>query len=198
MAITNMGIGLLGEENTVFKRRFRWLFSISDLINGSGFGSVIKYATSQAPGHICKISSRPVLKFNEQEVQHVIETIHLPAKPTWDPISLTLYDLKGDDYLYQWIKAFYDPEEGLVNPAAEDTAFIETNVNIGFPKKLGLLQLLDGHGNEVERWELQGCWPVDINWGLLDFSNSETLDIEIQLRYDRAVLTNLFPNSNTF
>lgn len=199
MAITNMGIGSLGEETAVFKRRFRWIFSISDLGNsGPRTNSIVKYATVNSPGHICKIASRPTMTFNEQEVQHVIETVYLPTKPKWNPINITVYDLKGDDYLYQWMKTFYNPEEGFVNPCTENTAFVVNRpTGIGSPKKIGVLRLLDGHGNLLEAWELQGCWPLEINWGNLDFNSDETLDIEFQLRYDRAVLFNQFPNGGT-
>jgi len=190
MGQSTMDIGRLGSEQAVFKRKFRWLFTVSDYgYAGQGWqsqGNIVSPGTKKNDGHICKISSRPSISFNEQEIQHVIETIYLPAKPTWDSIDVVVYDLKGEDYLYRWIKAFYNPETGQANPAAQDT-YYNTDISIGYPKKIATLELLDGHGNKIEYWILQGCWPVNITWGEVDYSSSETLDINFSLRYDRAV-----------
>jgi len=59
-----------------------------------------------------------------------------------------------------------------------------------YPKRTARIILLDGHGRNIEQWELQACWPIDIDWGELDMSNSDVLDVKFTLRYDRAILIN--------
>ncbi len=181
-----MDIGQLGSEEAVFKRKFRWLFSLNDYEQREDQGDIVKYGDRDTNGHVAKISSRPSLSFNEQAVQHIIETIYLPAKASWDPIDIIVYDLKGEDYLYKWVKEFYNPELGTVNPVSELTTEFSL-ASIKYPKKKGTLRLLDGHGNTIEWWDLQGCWPLNIDWGELDYSSSDTLDVNFSLRYDRAV-----------
>src|ERR1035437_8274110 len=113
-----MDIGRLGSETAVFKRRFRWLFHLSDLGNVGGAGSSDPGAivtSSGNTGHIAKLAARPSMTFNEQEVRHVIETVFLPAKAQWNPIEITVFDVNSESYMYQWLKLFYDPELGIVH-----------------------------------------------------------------------------------
>jgi hypothetical protein len=175
-----MSIGRLGDDSIVFKRKFRWLFFIEDVIKPSTFYN--------KQGHICKITSRPKMRFNEQEIEHTIEKIHIPAKAEWIPMNITVYDLKDDDYLYKWMTVFYDPKKGIVSPSAEQSNI--TGPYVIYPKRTARIILLDGHGRNIEQWELQACWPIDIDWGELDMSNSDVLDVKFTLRYDRAILIN--------
>lgn len=175
----NMDIGRLNDPNVVLKRKFRWVFSIGDL---GGTEHVVTYASSNKNGHICKISSRPVLSFVEQQVQHTIEIINLPGKAEWEPIKVTVYDIAGDSFMYRWLLSFYDPWYGRVSPIAEPIS------NLSKPKKEGNLYLLDGHGKTIERWLIEGCWPRSIDWGDLDYESSEIASITFDLRYDRAIL----------
>lgn len=181
----NMGIGALGSEQAVFKRKFRWAFTIlqeadNPIVTGSTLGISGTTSSPSSGVHFCKIASRPNFTFDEQEVQHVTEKVFLPAKPTWEPVSITVYDLNKNDAIYLWLNQFYIIEKGRIRPVAEP-------IGNTFPKKRSQLLLFDGHGNEIERWEFQGCWPQSINWGELDFSDSGTLDVEFNMRYDRAV-----------
>ena len=80
-----MDIGTLSNRDTVFKRKFRWTFVLAD--REVGTEGVVSYGGSTVSGHICKISSRPVITFDEQKVQHAIEVINLPAKAQWDSSS---------------------------------------------------------------------------------------------------------------
>jgi hypothetical protein len=187
--MATMDFGRLADPTTVFKRKFRWLFFLSDfgVVSSAGSSNASTVvASSGNTGHVCRIAARPSMTFNEQEVRHVIETVYLPARTQWNPIEITVFDVDHESYLYQWMKIFYDPEKGAVNPVGFNTG----TAGIGDAKKTGTLQLLDGHAKILEEWQLQGCWPNQINWGTLDYSSSETADINFTIRYDRAVLSN--------
>lgn len=45
--------------------------------------------------------------------------------------------------------------------------------------------LLDEKGSEVQRWLVQGAWPVDLSWSELDGLDDDTLCEQITLTYDR-------------
>ena len=181
-----MDIGKLGNKDAILKRKFRWTFVLADTeIGGEG---VVTHGGSTTLGNICKISSRPILNFDEQQVQHVIEVINLPAKAQWDSITITAYDMAGDSYLYKWLISFYDPFNGRIVPIAEPISAISK------PKKSGFLRLLNGHGATIEFWLLEGCWPVSIDWGELDYESSELANVSFKLRYDRAILKD--PNNS--
>ena len=56
MAI-EMGIGKLGFANNIFKRKFRWLFSVSDIC--------VDGASARIPETYVKAASRPNITFDE-------------------------------------------------------------------------------------------------------------------------------------
>ncbi len=164
-----MNIGSTFESGTkVYKRKFRWAFLLKRPI------PVLKSGNHSYGAHIVRISSRPEFNFDEQEVQHISEKVYLPAKAFWNPIKITVFDLENESYLYDWLKLFYDPEKGNMQPVAGN-------------KGLGELYLYDGLGNPIEYWEIQGCWPQSIVWGELDYSTSDLVDTSFTCRYDRAV-----------
>ena len=192
--MTTMDLGRLANDDVVFKRKFRWLFFLSDFGTVSSAGtnnpSTI-VASSGNSGHVARIASRPSMTLNEQEVRHVIETVFLPARAQWNPIEVTVYDVNDESFLYQWLKLFYDPELGVIHPVGYSTG----TSGLGYAKKTATIQLLDGHGKTLESWQLQGCWPSQINWGVLDYTSSETADITFSIRYDRAILQQSSPTT---
>ena len=106
--MVKMGLqfGLDG-ENLCPKRKNRWLFRIDGISadDSSGVGAL-------PPAR----SSRPTLKFKENSVNHLIEDVYYPAKPDWDTLKLTLYDISnGSNPVWEWLKIFYDPQSGTLN-----------------------------------------------------------------------------------
>lgn len=163
------GDGGLNDPTTCFKRKYRWLFFITNV---------------SAEGSPClppSKSNRPSLSFKEIDAQHVTETIYFPGKPEWKPINLTLYDIKKkSNPVMEWIKKIY-----LVNEK-EVTWKPSSNFKIGTCS----LELYDGVGNTIEKWILENVWPNNIEFGDLDYSSSDVLTIDLTLRYDRAYLEN--------
>lgn len=159
-----MGFGVLGQGNTTFKRKNRWIFKINDVSDDG---------TSALPP---LKSARPSLTFKEMEAQHLNETIFFPSKPEWKPVQLTLYDIDNrGTKVIDWIKKVYDVQTGDWSPAC-DTDF----------KKNVTLELYDGCGNTCESWTFENAWPQVIEWGDLDMADAGIVTIDITLRYDRA------------
>ena len=102
----NMGMGVLADQKTIYKRKFRWQFQL--LSTTSFIGSSINALPSLKGG-------RPSVEFKDIEVQHVTEDVYLPGKPSWKPINLVLYDIcppnidSGGHPVFNWILKCYDP-----------------------------------------------------------------------------------------
>jgi hypothetical protein len=124
--------------------------------------------------------ARPSLTFKETECQHLTETIYFPSKPDWKPISLTLYDIRNTNPVFDWIKLCYDP-----TPAGQAAWF--PSVGNKF-KKTASLYIYDGCGVQIESWIFENAWPQVAEWGDLDMSNSEVITVDVTLRYDRAYI----------
>ena len=168
--------GLEG-ESLCPKRRNRWLLKIDGVSADDTEGvSVLPPLKSE----------RPTIKFKESQVKHLIEDVYYPAKPDWQPIKLTLYDLKtGVHPVFEWIKIFYDPQQGtLYEPNRSLGGFSGRNKFITNAR----LELYNGCGDLLERWVFEDVWPEVVDFQDLDMANSDYLTCELTLRYARAYI----------
>lgn len=162
----NMGLGVLGTPTVCFKRKFRWMLKVKDII-GEG--------TDMLPPDKAQ---RPSLNFKEIEAQHLNETIFFAGKPDWKPIQVTLFDIKtNQNPIFKWLKNQYDTcGEGRGE---------WKRPNFLWKRDLDLM-LYDGCGEIIEKWHLVNAWPNNIEWGDLDMGQHEYVTVEMALRYDRA------------
>lgn len=163
----NMGLGFgLEKSDTCIKSKFRWLFIIPEIC-ADGLGSL-------PPSK----SARPKVSFKEIQVEHMNETIYLPGKVEYQPINLTLYDLKKNFHpVFRWIKSVYDACNGKYNYPVDNRFF-----------KTAYLELYDGMGTVLERWIYENVWLKEVDFGDLDMGESDSLTCEITLRYARAYI----------
>lgn len=171
-----MGIGEIGNEQMIFKRRFRWVLYLGD-------GQEFWWA---------KMAGRPSLTVEETEIHHLHERHMISGKPTWDSVSMTVYDCKfRGDYssaeksLHDWLNSVWKFSKE-VNPTTGTYAFMDMGDMDQEYKQDMTLKMLDGHGGVMETWWLLGSWPSTVNWGEVDYSSSDTADVDITVRFDRA------------
>jgi len=193
----DMGLGTLGRENTVFKRKFRWMLTIAGIV-GEG---VNIYPPNSA--------GRPKLTFNDFQANHVVETITIPGRPVWNPITLTVYDItqagavgvSGRHPIYEWILSLYGTHpntSGSGGLAAESDNFPYKwsgskageggSISRRFKRPQAFITMYDGCGIELERWTLENVWPSEVDFGELDMGSSDVSMITMTLKYDRAYL----------
>lgn len=164
------------------KRKFRWLFKIHN-IAGDFSSRALPPLRSQ----------RPNVSFSEMQVNHLSETIFYPAKPTWQPVQIALYDLKrSDDHpVFEWLKEIYNPESGEFHEPNKTVSVEE-----GLIKQCSL-ELYDGIGSIVEKWTYEDCWPQAVDFGALDMGDPDIATCELTLRYSRAYLVDSSSSSST-
>lgn len=175
--MANMGLGVLGSSNICYKRKYRWMFSVSAIM-GNGVSLL-------PPSR----SARPNLSFKEMSVEHLNETIYAPGKPDWKPINVSLYDIvlgnSKPHLIFQWLQTFYNPCKKV---AGSNTGTYTLPVGSGFILD-AYLDLYDGCGNVIESWVYKEAWPQSVEFGELDMGNSEVLTCDLTLRYNRAYIT---------
>jgi len=170
-----MGLGRLGFDNLVFKRKFRWTFELQNIC---GSGTI--------PSHYVKLASRPNLTVEETEINYLHGRTWLPGKASWETITVTYYDVATADHapLFNWLSSIYnfsDPVNLYMGSRRSDYA------------GMGVLKLYDGCGQELEEWILRDVWPTAINFGELDMASSEECTIELTLRYSNVEYKSLCP-----
>ena len=171
-----MGIGVIGQPDIVFKRKFRWTFEIQGFCNNQ---------SNLVPEYFVKLASRPNLEIEETEINHLNAKMWIPGKASWQTISLTYIDVAHEQMqsLYNWLATMYDFTDpiGLKQGNRKDW------------DATGVLTMYDGCGVALEQWQLKHLWPTEINFGELDYSSSEECTIELTLRYWDVIYSSFCP-----
>jgi hypothetical protein len=166
MATKPMGIGVIGQPDVVFKRKYRFTFEIFGFCNNQ---------KNAIPEHFVKVASRPNVEIDETEINHLNGKMFIPGKATWQTITVTYIDVAHSQMatLYNWLATVYD----FTDPV---------NLRQGNRRDweaTGVLNMYDGCGVLLEQWQLQHVWPKSINFGELDYAASDEANIELTLRY---------------
>ena len=173
-----MGIGKLGFNNVIFKRKFRWTFEISGFCNDPSRVVSKNYV---------KLASRPNLSIEETEINFLNAKKWIPGKGSWETITVTYYDVATDENreLYNWLATVYDYTDPINLRQASQSRDYSGKAN---------LTLYDGCGSPLEKWTLGDIWPQAINFGELDYSSSEECTIELTLRYSEVSFESCCPS----
>ena len=164
----NMGLNRLGSPTINFKRKFRWTLALQPLCGGMDID----------PWFV-KVASRPNISIDETELNFLNEKLWIPGKVTYETMTATFIDVAATDInaanLYTWLGVVY--QFWNVNR--------QMGSNISQYAAAAQLVLYDPCGNPMEQWSFSDLWPQAINFGDLDMSSSDTVDIELTLRYSR-------------
>jgi hypothetical protein len=169
-----MGLGRIGDANTIFKRKFRWTFEVLNTCKGN------------IPPYFVKTANRPQLDIDETEINFLHAKTWLPGKGTWNTLSVSYYDTNHQEMLnlWGWLTSVY-------NFTRPNELYMNSKVS-GY-SGTGKLVLYDGCGKAMEQWLLYHCWPKTLEFGDLDMSSSEECSIELTLRYTNVKYTSFCP-----
>lgn len=143
------------------KRKFRWLINIDGV-----------------DAYTLKTAARPQLTFDETVIDYINTKRYVSGKQTWNPIQITTHDPispSAAQKIMDWVRLNYEPLTGRMGYAS----YYKKNIS---------LKLLDPQGTVVELWDIQGAWPMDVNFGDLDYASSDNVEISFTLRFDNATL----------
>jgi len=180
----NMGIGRLGGDDVIHKRKFRWTFAVERNVVGG--------ATRRVPASFVKVAARPNIEIEEVEINFLNAKTYIPGKGTWQSITVTYFDVSvlgggaGNEELWSWLASVYNFTDNIgLGQSSIRRCYGGT----------GIITLYDGCGNDLEQWRLFDCWPQAVNFGELDYSQSEEVTIDVTLRYSNVRYTNLCGNN---
>jgi hypothetical protein len=177
----NMGLGALGANTTAIKRKFRWTLGISPKCTGPS------YAGNGLIGpNFCKVAARPNYDIEETELNFLNAKTWISGKLTWQAITATFIDANAQEIqnLYIWI--------GQNARLDNDVAFHQGTSFQDYAATAELI-LYTGCGQPMEVWQLDNVWPQAVNFGELDYSSSEEVQIELTLRYDKVKYISFCP-----
>ena len=130
------------------------------------------------PTYIIKAAARPSLTNGEVILDHINVERKLKGKTRWQDVSITLYDPivpSGAQSVMEWVRLHH---ESLTGRDGYSTQY----------KKDIRFNSLSPTGEIIEEWLLKGAFIADSNFGQMDWSTEESVQIELTLKYDYAVL----------
>jgi hypothetical protein len=130
--------------------------------------------------------TRPNVNFESVAIDVYNSKVFYAGKHTWQPITITLRD---------------DVNNSVNKLCGEQLQkqfdfFEQSSAASGVDYKFkGRIEILDGGNGAnapsvLETFELVGCFVQDINYNQLAYSDSNPVDIQLQIQYDNAIQTN--------
>lgn len=130
------------------------------------------------PAYMIKTAQRPQIQFDEVVLEHMNVQRYVKGKGKWQPLQITLYDPvvpSAAQAVMEWIRLGHESVTGRDGYS-------------DFYKKDITFNVLGPVGDKVEEWTLKGSYIADAQFGELNFSSSEPVEITLSLRYDYAIL----------
>ena len=170
-------MGFWNELGTDPKRKFRWFVQFGDL--GGGEESLQLAA---------KTVDKPKFEISSTDHKFINHTFFFPGRLTWEPITATFVDIGGDSDIADilngvMIGSGYSPPTDLKSCKPSITK--EASVS-AFGNEFKIIQVGEA-GDPVEQWSLFNAWVSKIEYGSLDYTSEELVDITMTIVYDHAV-----------
>jgi hypothetical protein len=121
---------------------------------------------------------RPSMNINSVEIPYLNEFNYVAGKYRWGTIDITFIDTIGPStsiQLMEWVRLHAESLTGRMGYAQ------------GYKKNL-TVKALDPVGVEVEKWFLEQCQIVDIDFGNNDHSSDELQMITVTIQPWRCIL----------
>jgi len=122
-------------------------------------------------------AQRPKVTITEVEIPFLNTSTYVAGRFNWEPINIKLRDPIGpsaSQAIMEWIRLCAESVTGRMGYAA------------GYMKDIEL-EMLDPVGVTVEKWVLQEAWLTSSDFGTLDYSDGGLAEIDITIRYARAI-----------
>jgi hypothetical protein len=131
------------------------------------------------PAYLIKSVTRPNLNIDPVTIDHInIKRKLRGGKAEWQDITMTLYDPvvpSAAQAAMEWIRLSHESVTGR-------------NGYADFYKKDMTINLLGPVGDKVEEWTIKGAFCTGVNFGTLDWSTGDPLNVELTVAYDYAIL----------
>lgn len=171
--INDFGIPGVGSGILHPKHKNRWRVTFANMGGG---------ADSQPVSMQAVTATRPKLSFEEMELHRYNSRAWVAGKHSWEPMALTIEDditstastvIQAQLQKQQWL---IGAEGQWLAAAGEGSLY----------KFVTYLDMMDGNDQVVEKWTVEGCFIQAADYGDLDYSASDKVNIALTIRFDHA------------
>jgi hypothetical protein len=171
--VNDIGIPGIGTGILHPKHKNRWRVTFANMGGG---------ADSQPVSMQAITIQKPRLAYTEVELHRYNSVAWVAGKHTWEPISLVIQDdVTGTAATV--VQAQMQKQQWLIGAEGQ---WLAAAGEASLYKFVTYLDQLDGNDQVIEKWTIEGCWLKDVNYGDLDYSSSDAVQIELSVRFDIA------------
>ena len=150
------------------KRNFRWVLVFD-----------------QIPTFVITKAAKPSFEVSSIGHQYVAHKFNYRGRVSWSPVEVTLVDPVFPDASAKIVKILAASGYAIPGTEADGTISMgkrDAVAAVGVP---AILQL-DGKGRTVDRWTLHNAWVSKANFGSLDYTSEEMINVTLTFTYDWA------------
>tara|TARA_A100001011_G_scaffold397259_2_gene497691 strand:+ start:1562 stop:2050 length:489 start_codon:yes stop_codon:yes gene_type:complete len=143
------------------KRNYRWILAVEGI-----------------DSFLVKSTKRPSYTINATKIEYINSYRYVAGKADLGDFSLTLHDPiapSGAQQVMEWIRTHYESVSGRAGYA-------------DFYKRDIQLKLLDPIGTVIELWDIKGAFIKSADFGGLDYTGGEIMQVSLTLSMDNCVL----------
>ena len=176
--ITNFGVPTDSAVGTTLMPKLQYRFRVS--FTNLGGGSLKDQTTQNVIS-----ASRPNLTHEEVVVDSYNSKMYLAGKHTWEPVTIVL----RDDMDSNVIKVLGEQLNKQVDHTDQSSAIAGSAYK--FSVKIETLDGANGttKPSTFDEWDLQGAFISNIQYGDLNYADSNMVQVTLTVRYDHAVHT---------
>jgi len=171
--INDMGIPGVGSGILQPKLNNRWRITFSNLGGG---------VDSQPLSMQAVTVTRPVLNFEEVQLDRYNSRAWVAGKYNFEPMTLTV----EDDVTGTATRVVQDQLQAQQWLVGAEGQWLAARGEGALYKFVTTLDMLDGNETVIEQWIVEGCWLQNVDYSELDYSANEPVKITMMVRYDHA------------
>lgn len=171
--INDFGIPGVGTGILQPKLKHKWKVTFANIGGG---------ADSQPLSMQAVTITRPVLSFEEVQLDRYNSRAWVAGKHTFEPMTLTF----EDDVSSSASQVLQDQLQNQQFIIGAEGPFLAAAGEGSLYKFVTYLDLLDGNEQIIEEWVVEGCWLQNIDYTDLDYAASDAVQITCTVRYDHA------------
>jgi len=160
------------DQATEPKRAYRWVLFMGGI-----------------PQWLCKKVSKPSFTVSETEHTYLNHKFWYPGRVEWNTVSVTLADPVNPDAA-ETMMAILAQSGYNIPLAADQTKTMSKKAAVNALGRLAIQQI-GPEGNKIEEWVLVNAWVKDVKFGELDYTSDDMVDVELEIRYDYAILNDI-------
>lgn len=171
--INDIGIPGVGSGILQPKMKNRWRVTFANLGGGIDSQPLSLQATTV---------TRPVLSFEEVQLDRYNSRAFVAGKHMFEPMTITF----EDDVTGQASQVIQDQIQNQQFLTGAEGPFLAASGEGSIYKFVTYLDMLDGNEQVIEKWTVEGCFIQNIDYMDLDYAASEAVMMTLTIRYDHA------------